>query len=244
MTHKLVIGHLFPDLLNMYSDKGNVMALQNRMLWRGFDMEVKEFNKEDEIDLGTLDIVLLGGGSDREQRVVCETLRPLQSALQEYVESNGVLLATCGGYPLLGRTCVLQEETVEGLHLLDIYTEAGDKRKIGNVVLSEDAEGQGIVGFENHSTKTFIGQYAPLGKVVCGFGNNGTDGTCGVTYKNVIGTYLHGPLLPKNPALADRLLKAALERKYGEEITLPALQDEAEKAAHDYVVNRFAQKTV
>ncbi|MBE7021693.1 MAG: glutamine amidotransferase [Ruminococcaceae bacterium] len=240
---KLVIGHLFPDLLNMYSDGGNIITLKNRLLWRDFEVEIREFEKDDVIDFSVLDFVFLGGGSDREQLLACENLKKQQLALKEYIESDGVLLAVCGGYPLLGRSCPLMEEMHEGLSLMDIHTEAGEERVIGNVVISTDITGEEmpVVGFENHSGKTYIGACRPFGRVRYGHGNNSEDGTCGAVYKNVVGTYLHGPLLPKNPRLADELLARALRRKYGEDLSLSPLHDAAEEAAQDYIIKRFLQ---
>lgn len=240
---KLVIGHLFPDLLNMYSDRGNILALQNRLLWRGIDAEVIEFCRDDELDITNLDIVFIGGASDREQQQALDKLRPVQSELKAYVENGGVMLAVCGGYPLVGTSCSLQGETVEGLSLVDIRTEASEKRAIGNVVIEACLDGKTmkVVGFENHGTKTYLGESLTLGKVLSGHGNNGQDSTCGVVYKNLVGTYLHGPLLPKNPDLTDYLLQKALQNKYGEESVLAPLFDVAEERAHDYAVNRFSK---
>ncbi len=236
----LTIGHLFPEFLNMYGDKGNILALQNRLLWRDMDAEVKTFGIEDEIDFKTLDIIVLGGGSDREQKLVCGRLQKDREALSAYIESGGVLLALCGAYPMLGKHFVLKDETLEGLCVLDIDTEPENKRHIGDVVIRSDITGEEllIVGFENHSGKTRIGANKPLGTVCCGFGNNGEDKTCGVIYKNTVGTYLHGPLLPKNPVLTDYLLRCALKRKYGEKVELAPLCDRAENEAHDYIVSR------
>lgn len=241
---KLTIGHLFPDLLNLYGDRGNIITLQNRLRWRGWEAEVKTFELEDDIDFSALDIVFLGGGSDREQLLVCERLRELRGDVNAFVESDGVLMAVCGGYQLLGHSYKLKDETIEGLSILDIYTESGEGRLIGNVIIESDITGQTerFVGFENHGGRTYIGTHTPFGRVLYGYGNNGEDATCGVIYKNVLGTYLHGPLLPKNPKLADWLLARALQRKYGEAVSLAPLEDATENAAHDYIVNRFLQK--
>ncbi|MBR6729037.1 MAG: glutamine amidotransferase [Clostridia bacterium] len=245
MMHKrLVIGHLYPDLLNMYSDKGNIRTLTERLRQRGFEAEVIEFEKEDTIDFSVPDIVFLGGGSEREERLVLDKLLPYKKALSEYIEAEGVLLAVCGGYPLLGRFLPLMGEETEGLSALDIKTEVGEKRLIGNVVASAEINGEKVpvVGFENHSGRTRIGSQKSLGRVLYGHGNNGEDATCGVVYKNVIGTYLHGPLLPKNPKLADYLLAQALQHKYGEPVELSALNDEAELAAQQYIIDRFTKQ--
>lgn len=240
---KLSIGHLYPELLNLYGDMGNIKTLQNRLLWRGIEAEVVRFFKEDEIDFSGLDIVFLGGGSDRENQTVCRLLTKQTEALKGYVETGGVLMAVCGGYQLLGKTYPAEGKKVQGLGILDIETQVNEKRLIGNVVISSDITGEEnlFVGFENHNGRTKLGSCKPFGKVLLGNGNNGEDGTCGALYKNVLGTYLHGPLLPKNPALADWLLRQALVKKYGEATLLP-LDDKAENEAHDYAVKRFLNR--
>ncbi len=241
---KIVIGHLFPDMLNMYGDKGNILALKNRLLRRDIDAHVIEHNQLETIDFKSLDIVLLGGGSDREQRMVCRQLRSAREAICDYVESGGVLLALCGGYPLLGTYYKQKDEIIEGLSILDIHTEWGEERLIGDVIISSNVTGKEnlFVGFENHSGRTYIGNHKPFGTVRYGHGNNGEDSTCGVVYKNLLGTYLHGPLLPKNPVLTDELLTRALLRKYGERPALSNLDDKVETEAHDYIVNRFLKQ--
>lgn len=237
---KIKIGHLYPDLLNLYGDRGNIQCLRKRLEWRGIDVEVKEFQVTDSIDFSDLDIVLLGGGSDREQLIVCETLRKIQADCRAYVEDGGSLLAICGGYQLLGQYYDTGKEKIEGLSILDIYTDHGEPRLISNVVIENEMFEYPIVGFENHGGRTHIGDYEPLGKVIFGNGNDGKSGHEGLMYKNVIGTYLHGPLLPKNPHVCDYLLKNALERRYGVSELAP-LDDTQELAANQYIVNRFAK---
>ena len=239
---KLTIGHLYPDLLNLYGDRGNIQCLMKRCLWRGIEAETIAFELDDKIDFYNLDIVLLGGGSDREQMLVCEKLKEIQKDFKEYVEQDGVVIAICGGYQLLGNYYKTEEGIIEGLSLVDMYTEQGENRLIDNIVLQSELFDMPIVGFENHGGRTFIGENKPLGKVLYGSGNDGKSGYEGVVYKNVIGTYLHGPLLPKNPQLADELILRALRKKYGEKITLSALDDSQEKAANDYIFNRFVKK--
>lgn len=239
---KLTIGHLYPDLLNLYGDRGNIQCLMKRCLWRGIEAETIAFELDDKIDFSNLDIVLLGGGSDREQMLVCEKLKEIQKDFKEYVERDGVVIAICGGYQLLGNYYKTEEGIIEGLSLVDMYTEQGENRLIDNIVLQSELFDMPIVGFENHGGRTFIGENKPLGKVLYGSGNDGKSGYEGVVYKNVIGTYLHGPLLPKNPQLADELILRALKKKYGENITLSALDDSQEKAANDYIFNRFVKK--
>lgn len=202
---------------------------------------MQEFQITDTIDFGKLDIVLLGGGSDREQMLVCEKLKTIQKDFKAYVEDNGVVIAVCGGYQLLGHYYDTNEGRIEGLSLVDLYTEQGSPRLISNIVIQNDMFDHPIVGFENHGGRTFIGDNRPLGKVLFGCGNNGKDGTEGILYKNVVGTYLHGPLLPKNPHVCDYLIKNALDKKYGVS-ELEHLDDIQELEANRYIVERFVKK--
>ena len=234
----LKIAHLYPELLNLYGDRGNIISLKKRAEWRGIDVEVKEYKLADEIDFENIDILFIGGGSDREQLLVCQRLKEIKKDFKNYVENNGVVTAICGGYQLLGKYFKMKDETVEGLGILDIYTESGEGRLIGNVVIETEFLDRPIVGFENHGGRTYIENHNPLGKVVYGNGNNDNDKAEGVLYKNVIGTYLHGPLFPKNPHLCDYIIKKALQNKYGE-VELEELDDSVEFAANDYIVNRF-----
>ena len=238
---KITIGHLYPDLLNLYGDRGNIQCMKKRCEWRGIEAEVQEFQITDTIDFGKLDIVLLGGGSDREQMLVCEKLKTIQKDFKDYVEDNGVVIAVCGGYQLLGHYYDTDDGRIEGLSLVDLYTEQGSPRLISNIVIQNDSFGYPIVGFENHGGRTFIGENKPLGKVLFGCGNNGKDGAEGILYKNVVGTYLHGPLLPKNPHVCDYLIKNALEKKYGVS-DLEPLDDTQEMEANRYIVERFVKK--
>ena len=237
---KLTIGHLYPELLNLYGDRGNIQCMMKRSLWRGIEAETIAFGLEDSIDFSKLDIVLLGGGSDREQRIVCSRLRDIRENFHHYVEDGGSVLAVCGGYQLLGHYYKTEEDTLEGLSLVDFYTEQGSPRLIDNIVLENPDFTLPIVGFENHGGRTYIGDNKPFGKVVYGHGNNGEDGQEGVLYKNVVGTYLHGPLLPKNPHICDYLLSNALERKYGKG-TLEPLDDTQEIQANQELYKRFVQ---
>ena len=237
---KLTIGHLYPELLNLYGDRGNIQCMMKRSLWRGIEAETIAFGLEDSIDFSKLDIVLLGGGSDREQRIVCSRLRDIRENFHHYVEDGGSVLAVCGGYQLLGHYYKTEEDTLEGLSLVDLYTEQGSPRLINNIVLKNPDFSLPIVGFENHGGRTYIGDNKPFGKVVYGHGNNGEDGQEGVLYKNVVGTYLHGPLLPKNPHICDYLLSNALERKYGKGALEP-LDDTQEIQANQELYKRFVQ---
>ena len=238
---KITIGHLYPDLLNLYGDRGNIQCLMKRCLWRGIEAETIAFELGDKIDFSKLDIVLLGGGSDREQMLVCEKLKEIQKDFKAYVEDNGVVIAICGGYQLLGNYYKTDQGMIEGLKLVDMSTEQGKGRLIGNIVMQSDLFDMPIVGFENHGGRTTIGNNKALGKVLSGYGNDGQSGEEGVVYKNVIGTYLHGPLLPKNPQVADYLIQKALERRYNRPMELKVLDDSEEKEANDYIYNRFVK---
>ena len=243
-NYRLNIVHLYPDLLNLYGDRGNIQCLRMRCKWRGIDAQVTECNLEDHLSLASADIVLLGGGSDREQQIVCTRLQQVRPELRDYVEDGGTLIAICGGYQLLGHYYDTPEGRMKGLSLVDLYTEQGSPRLISNIVLRNDSLPESlpyeIVGFENHGGRTYIGNNMPFGKVLYGHGNNGKDACEGVLYRNVIGTYLHGPLLPKNPHVCDLLLQRALDRKYGVSLaSFPALDDSLEMAANRAVVTRF-----
>ena len=238
---KITIGHLYPDLLNLYGDRGNIQCLMKRCLWRGIEAETIAFELGDKIDFSKLDIVLLGGGSDREQMLVCEKLKEIQKDFKAYVEDNGVVIAICGGYQLLGNYYKTDQGMIEGLKLVDMSTEQGKGRLIGNIVMQSDLFDMPIVGFENHGGRTTIGNNKPLGKVLSGYCNDGQSGEEGVVYKNVIGTYLHDPLLPKNPQLADLLISRALEKKYGKKIELEKLDDSEEQEANSYIFHRFVK---
>lgn len=238
---KLTIGHLYPDLLNLYGDRGNIQCLMKRCQWRGIEAETISFELNDRIDFSGLDIVLLGGGSDREQMIVCEKLKEIQKDFKKYVESNGVVIAICGGYQLLGKYYKTDQGMINGLDLVDMYTEQGDGRLIDNIVLKSELFDMPIVGFENHGGRTCIKENQPLGKVLSGAGNDGVSGYEGVIYKNVIGTYLHGPLLPKNPQICDYLIQKALERKYGP-VTLEELDDSQEQAANESICRRYLKE--
>lgn len=238
---KITIGHLYPDLLNLYGDRGNIQCLLKRCQWRGIEAECVAYELGDAIDFSGLDIVLLGGGSDREQWLVCEKLKEIRQQFKAYVEAGGVVIAICGGYQLLGNSYKTAEGTMECLGLVDMETTQGEGRLISNIVLQSELFSMPVVGFENHGGRTDIGGNQPLGKVLYGSGNDGKSGYEGVIYKNVIGTYLHGPLLPKNPQLADELILRALRRKDPAAVLTP-LPDQEEKEANDYVYRRFVSQ--
>ncbi|MBO5136056.1 MAG: glutamine amidotransferase [Clostridia bacterium] len=239
--YKLKIVHLFPDFLNLYGDKGNIEAMRKRLEWRDVEAEVcfcTEGNEE--IDFENTDIFVLGGGSDREQETVRQKLMEKKDAFKDYAEKGGVILAICGGFELLGNTIRKGEEETECLGILDIETDIAEdgKRFTGNIIIENSELGK-IVGFENHSGRMNIKDNTPLGKVITGKGNDGKSGAEGVIYKNVFGTYLHGPLLPKNPNLCDYILNRALKRKYEDFMGLMPLGDRLEDKARRYIIKRF-----
>ena len=238
---KLRIAHLYPDLLNLYGDIGNMTTLKKRCEWRDISVQIDPIYGNEKISFTDYDLVFLGGGSDREQLLVRDKLIKMKKELTAYVNDGGVLAAVCGGYQLLGSYYKLENETIEGLEILNIQTEVGKTRLISDVVIENEQFGT-IVGFENHGGRTYINEHTPLGKVLYGSGNNGTDGNEGVIYKNVIATYLHGSLLPKNPKLADHIIKLMLEQR-GLPSKLKPLDDTIENNAHQYIIDRFLKKS-
>lgn len=230
---KLTIGHLYPDLLNLYGDRGNVRCLCKRLEWRGIEAEVIPFCFGASVNFRKLDLVVLGGGSDREQELAACGLRAIRQEMREFIEDGGSLLAVCGGYQLLGEYYRTGSKTIQGMEVLDIYTEWKPKRLVQNVVLYSPLFSTDIVGFVNHGGRTYIGDYMPLGTVESGFGNTEDSGQEGLVYKNVIATYLHGPLLPKNPDVCDRLIERAMQRKYGSGLRLEPLPDVEEQRAKE-----------
>jgi CobQ-like glutamine amidotransferase family enzyme len=228
---------LYPEQMNIYADRGNIVFLQRRCEWRGIGFSLAGAGPGDPVDPAAHDLLYIGGGQDRDQRMVAADLVASKRAdLEAAVESGAVLLAVCGGYQLLGHSYQLGEEKLPGLGLVDLETVREDgPRLIGNVAIEVDM-GPGprlLAGFENHGGRTHLGPgVQPLGRVVSGHGNNGGDGLEGVRRHNLLGTYLHGPLLPKNAWLADHLIALALERRYGTRPELEPLDDAFEAAAH------------
>ena len=240
----LNICHLYPDLLNVYGDVGNILILKHRAELRGIKVNILNNSLNDAFDVDNYDIVLFGGGQDFEQSIVSNDLSGAKKdALEKYIEAGKVLIAICGGYQLLGQYYTASSgEKINGLGILDIYTESGDTRFIGNTVIYNEDFNEYYVGFENHSGRTEINGLKPLGKCVHGYGNNGSDGYEGCIYKNTYCTYFHGSLLAKNPELADRFISTALSLKYSKEITLEPLDDSFEIKAKEYMINRLNNK--
>ena len=227
----LRICHLYPDLMCIYGDRGNVIALSQRARWRGIDVAVRELEAGDTLDPDWADFYLFGGGQDIGQDVVSKDLQgPNGDALKRSIAGGAAVLSICGGYQLLGHEYVPAEgPAIPGLSVLDVTTRAGKVRFVGNLLA--DAPQGPLIGFENHSGYTYLGPKAtPLATVRVGHGNNGADKTEGAVQGRTIGTYCHGSVLPKNPWLADMLLAWALERRHGPAILAP-LDDIEELAA-------------
>ncbi|HXA43201.1 MAG TPA: hypothetical protein VNV65_09870 [Candidatus Solibacter sp.] len=246
MPTRLRLGHLYPHEMSIYGDRGNVLSLLDRSRRRGIVMEVVEIGRGD-VDMGEVDIFFIGGGQDLDQDLVARDLAgPKREALAAAVAAGAALLAVCGGYQFLGSHYTTVDGTrLPGLGLVDLATEAGQKRAIGNVLLETDGlklDPPTLVGFENHAGRTYLGPgVQPLGRCLVGDGNNGADGHEGVVAGTVIGTYLHGSLLPKNPHLTDRLLEMAL-RRTDPGATLAPLPAEEEMAAHRSVAERIRRE--
>ena len=252
----LTIGYLYGDLMNTYGDDGNIIALKKRAEWRGIKVKVLNISNDKRLTAGEVDIFFFGGGQDQAQTLVCRFLKKNAKVIKDEVEKGVPLLSVCGGYQLLGEYYKPhQGPKLEGIGLFPAYTVAGNKRMIGNIVIklstgyrlqstAEDGRQKSedlLVGFENHSGKTYLKKDAqPLGKVIKGSGNNGEDKTEGCVYKNAIGCYMHGSLLPKNPQLTDWLLKKALEVKYKKVIDLKPLDDILENKAHIFAISKFS----
>lgn len=240
----LRLAHLYPDHMNVYGDRGNVIALRQRCLRRGIELEVIPVHPGDMIDWGSVDLAFFGGGQDSGQALITTDLIERQGpGLRAAIENDLVMLAICGGYQLLGHYFLTHTgERLPGLGVLDVHTIAGKQRMIGNIVIEVDL-GRGpwrLVGFENHSGRTFHGAgVKPLGKVLAGYGDNGQDGWGGAIYRNTFGCYLHGALLPKNPQLTDHLIELALRRRYGAKTELTSLPAERELAAQRVMVQRL-----
>ena len=246
----VVIAHMLPDLLNLYGDGGNVRILEQRLRWRGIPVEVRRIQHGEAVDFSQVDLVFMGGGPDREQKLASEQLLAMRDELAAYVEGDGPLLAICGGYQILGRQWLWGDELVPGLGLIDMETRrpgTSADRLIDNMVLESPLAAHPVVGYENHAGRTYLGEGVEgFGRVVssCGHGNNDDDRVEGARYKNVVGTYSHGPLLSKNPEVADWLLARALERRTQRTGTptadLAPLDDSAELAANASMVKRLS----
>jgi hypothetical protein len=234
----LRVCHLYPEHLNIYADRGNIAVLRARCEWRGIGFAVDGCGPGD--PLPEADLYYVGGGQDRDQLLVEDDLVGRADGLRAAIDDGAWMVAVCGGYQMLGHYYRgHQGDEIRGTGLVDLVTEAGPTRMIGNISIDcelRPGEPMTVVGFENHAGRTRLGEgVRPLGRVLHGHGNNGRDGGEGVHTGRIIGTYIHGPLLPKNPALADHLIGAALERRHGT-VALEPLDDRLEGMAHDVAV--------
>ncbi|WP_069802904.1 type 1 glutamine amidotransferase [Thermogemmatispora onikobensis] len=232
----LRIGHLYPQLMSVAADRGNLFAIVKRCKWRGIKTAIDQIFVRQTPDFTQYDLILFHGGADREMEVAAQDLQAKAPSLREAAESNTVFLAVCAGYQLLGHSYKpFEGPELKGVGILDLHTEGGSTRFMTHIAIEcefPECGKQVLVGYENHSGRTYLGPGAqPLGRVLAGWGNNGKDGYEGAVYKNVFGTYLHGPVLPKNPWFTDLLIVRALARRYGQ-LELPPLDDSPEQAAH------------
>ena len=214
----LRVGHLYPRLMNLYGDRGNIIALRHRAALRGIRVEVTQLTPGVPVDRGRFHLFFFGGGQDAEQSIIYRDFVDVKgAALREELSSGAACLAVCGGYQLLGKWYEVKGGTrIDGIGFLDAVTRAGSWRAIGNILIRSTLGGRDVemAGFENHGGRTFLGEgLRPLGKVIAGGGNNGEDGGEGVLFKNTAGTYLHGPVLPKNPVLTDFLIERGMRRE-------------------------------
>lgn len=238
MTKKqLTIVQLYSRDMNIYGDHGNVLVLKRRAEWHGYDVTVVEYNPGDDFPK-SVDIIVGGGGQDSGQDKIQADLLTIGPKLRELAEAGTPMLVICGLYQLFGKFFKTQDgHIIKGIELLDIETIAGPERLIGNIVTRSDEFGD-IVGYENHSGQTFLGTgVAPLGTITRGAGNNGQDDFEGARYKNVIGSYLHGSLLPKNPTIADWLIAQAATNKFGD-FNPGTPDDRFAKLAREYALKR------
>ena len=261
MKYRLRLAHLYPDQMNIYGDRGNILTLTQRCAWRGIAVDPVPVGVGADVDWPSIDIAFFGGGQDSGQALIADDFVQRQGPpLRAAIDDGLVVLSICGGYQLLGHYFLTYTgERLPGVGAMDVHTVGGDVRLIGNIVI--EARGLGLegcdfggqptslkpqasslklVGFENHSGRTYLGAgVRPLGRVLAGHGNNGEDGTEGAVYRNAFGCYMHGSLLPKNPQLADLLISLALRRRYGPEATLAPLDDRLEITAQRTMVERL-----
>ncbi|MEX2212009.1 MAG: hypothetical protein WD689_09650 [Gaiellaceae bacterium] len=244
---RIVVGHLYPDYLNIYADRGNMAVLAWRAEARGHELEIRPVGVGDPLVAGEHDLLYVGGGQDREQALIAPDLASRGDAIREALDGGATLLAVCGGYQLLGRFYRDRAGLeLPGAGVFPLETVAGERRMIGDVLLECDFDPAGrrtLAGFENHAGRTHLDAGAePLGRVVHGFGNDGSSGHEGIHLGRAIGTYLHGPLLPRNPWLGDWLLSQALAHRLGEPPELEPLPDDLEQRAHEVAAGRARER--
>lgn len=244
MSYRLRIAHLYPEQMNIYGDRGNIITLQQRCAWRGIETEIVPVGVGLQLDWASVDLAFFGGGQDSGQALIADDfLNNHGPALHDAINNDLVMLTICGGYQMLGHYFLTHTgEKLPGIGALDLYTVGGTVRLIGNTVVEFEGSSASVklVGFENHSGRTYLGSgVRSLGRVLVGAGNNGEDGSGGAIYRNTFGCYMHGSLLPKNPQFADHLISLALQRRYGPQVTLAPLHDELELAAQRTMIERL-----
>ena len=244
---RIVVGHLYPDYLNIYADRGNMAVLAWRAARRGHELDVRAVSLRDPLVPGEHDLLYVGGGQDREQALVAPDLAARADEIRAALDGGAALLAVCGGYQLLGRFYRDRAGAdLPGAGIFPLETIAGERRMIGDVLLECELEpgvSRTLAGFENHAGRTLLDEGAePLGRVVHGFGNDGRSGFEGCRMGRAVGTYLHGPLLPRNPWFADWILAQALAHRLGEPPELEPLPDELERRAHELAAARARQR--
>jgi CobQ-like glutamine amidotransferase family enzyme len=245
---KIRVGHLYPDYLNIYADRGNIAVLDRRAAWRGHELHLRAIGVGEEVRAGEHDLLYVGGGQDREQALIAPDFAAKADGLRAAIDAGAAVLAVCGGYQLLGRFYRDRHGAeLPGAGVLPLHTVAGETRMIGDVLLESELEPgrrQTLAGFENHAGRTVLDADAkPLGRVVAGFGNDGQSGFEGCRVGRVVGTYLHGPLLPRNPWFADWILAQALAHATGDEPPrLEPLSDELEAEAHAVSARRAHER--
>ncbi len=240
------ICHLYPENMNIYGDRGNIAVLVKRLEWRGYNARVTPIGKNDEFIPTDFDLCYLGGGQDRDQNVIADDLQSKAESIRSAADDGVVFLWVCGGIQLAGHSYVdASGNKISGVGILDLHTEAGSERLIGDIVVEASLSSNNftIVGYENHVGRTELGSNArPLGTVLKGFGNNSVSGEEGAVQQRVIGTYIHGPLLPKNPQLADLLLTWAIERRSPGKVHLDPLDDPFTDSARAGAISRAGKK--
>ncbi|MBI2031120.1 MAG: cobalamin biosynthesis protein CobQ [Candidatus Levybacteria bacterium] len=242
----LTIGWLYPELMSTYGDRGNIIFLKKRCEWRGINTEILNLNDGfDAMLLKKVDILFMGGAQDVQQKIVAKDLNARKvKSLKEKIQNNTPGLYICGAFQFLGKYYKdANGKAILGLSIFDLYTEnpgLDSPRLIGNIVAKTEKHNIVLVGFENHGGRTYLGKtLRPFARVIKGFGNNGKDKTEGAIYKNSIGTYLHGPILPKNPEIADWLIEKAIEKKYRKKIKLETLDDFISQKAREYILEQL-----
>lgn len=230
---EIKLAHLYPDILNLSADKGNVLAIRRRCEKRGISFSEKTYGINDEIDFENTNIILIGGGCEKDKITVNNRLLEIKEKLEKYISDGGMILAVASSYPIIGKEFEAEGQICKGLSLVDMTTVYDRKRKTGNVVLKSDTLGHTIVAFENHNDKTTLGNGVnPLGEVIYGVSKGQKEG---VITENIVATHLHGPLLPKNPLLTDYIISHALKKDF-DTVQTDEIDSSFEIKAHNYVL--------